>query len=121
MRTSRACSRALMVICDTEAGSLSSRGCSVRLDELRGRLGQVVDLGESLGHALADVADALVERELLGEALLQLDPLDLGPLIGQDPEADGDVRRVAGEVGDTLREGADVVGHVRHDASCLVR
>ena len=37
----------------------------MRLDELRGRLGQVVDLLEPLGHALADVADALVERRSL--------------------------------------------------------
>ena len=102
-------------------GQLGDRGGQLvlerlqgRLDELHGRLGQVVDLVDALGHALAHVVDALVEREVLGEPVLQLDPLHLGPLVAEHAEADGDVGRVAGEVGDALGEGGDVGGYVRH-------
>jgi hypothetical protein len=67
-----------------------------------GRLGQVVDLLDTLGHSGAHALEALVQREVLGQLVLQLDPLHLGPLVAQHAEADGDVRGVAGQVGDTL-------------------
>ena len=69
---------------------------------------------DPLGHALAHLADALVEREVLGEPVLQLDPLDLDPLVAEHAEADGHVGRVAGEVRDTLGEVGDVGRYFRH-------
>ena len=61
---------------------------------------------------------ALVQREVLGQPVLQLDPLHLGALVAQHAEADGHVGGVAGEVGDALGEGVDVVGYVGH--GCLL-
>ncbi len=84
------------------------------LDEVHGRLGQVVDVLEPLGDAVAHPVDPLVQRDVLGEAGLQFDPLHLGPLVTQHAEADGDVRRVPGQVRDTLGEDGDVGGYVRH-------
>ena len=67
-----------------------------------------------------DLAEALVEREVLGEPVLQLDPLDLGPLVAQHAEADGHVGRVAGQVRDTLGDGGDVGVTSGIWSSCLV-
>ena len=74
-----------------------------------------------LATPAAHVPDPLVEVdvEVVGEPILELDPLDLGPLVAEHPEADGHIGRVAGEVGDTLGEGGQIVGYVRHLwASC---
>ena len=82
---------------------------------MHGRLGQVVDLVDTLGHALAHLVDALVQGEVLGQPVLQLDPVHLGPLVAQHAEADGDICGVAGEVGDTLGEVGDVARYFRHE------
>ena len=61
MRTSRACSRAFEVTWVTVGGSFSSSGCRVVSTNSRGRLGQLVDLVDALGHALAHLVDGLVQ------------------------------------------------------------
>ena len=119
VRTSRACSRALRGQLRDRGGQLLLERLQGRLDEVRGRLGQVVDLLEPLGHAVAHLVDALVQREILGQPVLQLDPPHLGPLVAQHAEADGNVGGVAGQVGDALGEGADVGGYVGHGRALL--
>ena len=68
---------------------------------------------DALGHLVASVGQALIEREVLGELVLELNPLDLGPLVAQHAEADGHVSRVAGQISDALGQAVDV-GQFRH-------
>ena len=120
VRTSRACSRAFEVSLRHRRRQLLLQRLERGLDELRGDSDQVVDLLEALVHPWRTSSMRSSQREVLGQPVLQLDPLYLGPLVAQHAEADGDVCGVAGEVGDALGEGADVGVRSGMGASCLV-
>src|ERR1700722_18894565 len=94
-------------------GQLLFHRLKAGLEELRGTLDEVVQVLDALGHLVASVGHALVEREVIRQLVLELNPPDLGPLVAQHAEADGHVGRVAGQISDALGEAVDV-GQFRH-------
>ena len=72
--------------------------------EVHGGAGQVVEVLHAAGHAVAHAVEALVDGEVLVQPVLQLDALHLGALVAEHAEADGDVGRIAGQVGDAPRD-----------------
>ena len=61
-----------------------------------------------------------MEKSLF-EPVLQLDALHLGASVAEHAEADGDVGRIVGEVGDAPRDDGEAGGHVGHAGVLLSR
>ncbi len=104
-RTSRACSRALTVSWPTVGGSRSSSGCKVVSRSLVADSASSSIWSETLRDTAADVADGLVQREITGKLVVQLDPVHLKALVTEHAQSDGDVGDVAGQVDDVLGHG----------------
>ncbi len=87
------------------------------LEQLGGRFRQLVHLVEALGDAAADVADGLVQREVAGKLVGQIDPVHLKALVTEHAQPDGDVGDVAGQVGDALGHGVHGGGDIGHEGT----